>query len=687
MRRNRLFLHGLALALVALFLLRGPRPTPAYIGGPPLSLGLMCSWSTHVAIFRIDAVDRNKGVVLFRKVRDVKGKWPATVVRHSYPAGFAGRAHVLHWAEVGNTVVMCALESYKWSHTYIDNEWYAANTADWQTWNVSHSEPLLLRMYSGKTDRLADAVTAIVAGKEVVVPCMVDGPLADLQKRQAARQRLRASLKLLDYNPKRDLVGPGGDEFLPLRGMSAFTHLAPLGRCGPDAQAISVVDFDGDGRSDLCLIGAGRVTLWRNGGDYFSEVPLPAGGGARAAVWADYNGDGKPDLFLATPQGPRLYTNLGNGFRDDTHLLPVEPAHNLTAAAWIDYDGDGKPDLLLGNGFHGLRLYRNRGKSAPLPRGLKPGQPVPDNCRWFEDVSASVGLGPDGIGSNVRGDTLTVCDVDGDGRADFLYGAGTGLLVLNTPRGFRAVADSGISYRTGRVGPVFGDYNGDGRPDLFVPQRNGCKLFRNDGNGKFTDVTAQAGLARLTGHVTSAAWGDLDNDGHLDLVVGCLRAPNRYFRNKGNGTFEDATEAIGLNRRIFNTQAVVLADVNGDGALDVVFNNEGQDSCVLLGNPATPGRAVLTLRIAGPGALGGQVRVVSKKGKLIASQHICAGQGRGGQGAPEARFALAPGRYRIELRSTSGALRAKEVVVGGKHLKEVIDGSRIVKERPKGGPG
>src|SRR5439155_5507414 len=136
-----------------------------------------------------------------------------------------------------------------------------------------------------------------------------------------------------DYNPKRDLVGPGGDEFTRMAGMSAFSHISPLGRSGADAQAVSVVDFDGDGRTDLCLVGASQVGLWRNGGDYFNEVLLPAAGGARAAVWADYNGDGKPDLFLATPHGPRLYTNLGNGFRDDTHLLPVEPGYNLTAAA------------------------------------------------------------------------------------------------------------------------------------------------------------------------------------------------------------------------------------------------------------------------------------------------------------------------------------------------------------------
>jgi hypothetical protein len=680
MGRKRLFLYGPGVVLMGLLFLGKPQPGNAYIGGPPLSLGMMCWWSTHVAIMRIHALDRDKGVVIFRKVRDVKGKWPADEIRHAFPATLANRPYVLHWAEVGKTVVVCALESYKWSHTYVDNEWYACNTADWKTWNVSHSEPLLLRMYSGKTDRLADAVTAIVAGKEVVVPGMVDGNLVALQKRQAPRQRLRASLKLLDYNPKRDFVGPGGDEFTRLAGMPTFSHISPLGRTGADAQAVSIVDFDGDGQTDLCLLAGSRVALWRNSGDYFSEVPLPAVSGARAAVWADYNGDGRPDLFLATPQGPRLYTNLPTGFRDDSHLLPVEPGYNLTAAAWMDQDGDGRPDLLLANGFHGLRLYRNKGKADPLPAGFKPGQPVPDKCRWFEDVSARVGLGPDGIGSRVKGDTLTVCDVNGDGRPDFLYGAGTGMLVLNTPHGFREAINSGISYRAGKVGPVFGDFDGDGHPDLFVPQQGGCKLFRNDGKGRFTDVTARAGLAKFTGHATSAAWGDLDNDGHLDLVVGCLREPNRYFRNKGNGTFEDATIASGLNRRIFNTQAVALADVNGDGMLDVVFNNEGQESCVLLGR-SRAGRAVLTLRIAGSGGIpGGRVRVVGEGGKLIAHDQVGLGQGRGGQGASEARFALAPGRYQVEVRYSSGTVRAREIVVANNHLKAVIDDkTRVVK--------
>src|SRR5262249_38585141 len=150
---------------------------------------------------------------------------------------------------------------------------------------------------------------------------------------------------------------------------------------------------------------ASRIVLLQNSGESLSEMSIPGGLGARSAVWADYNGDGLPDLLLATPVGLKLYTNLGKGqLRDDSHLLPAEPYATLTAAAWIDYDGDGKPDILLANGFHGLKLYRNRGV-APK-----------DKEKAFEDVSVKVGLGENGIGAGLKGDTLTVSDVNGDGR-------------------------------------------------------------------------------------------------------------------------------------------------------------------------------------------------------------------------------------------------------------------------------
>src|SRR5258708_38003216 len=102
-----------------------------------------------------------------------------------------------------------------------------------------------------------------------------------------------------------------------------------------------------------------------------------------------------------------LYTYPGNGkFREDTKLLPVEPFYNLTAAAWIDYDGDGRPDLLLGNGFHGLRFYRNKGKAEP--QRSQPGKPTaPLLC--FEDASVSVGHGAFCLVTRFSCDTLTIC--------------------------------------------------------------------------------------------------------------------------------------------------------------------------------------------------------------------------------------------------------------------------------------
>ena len=78
---------------------------------------------------------------------------------------------------------------------------------------MSHGEPFLLRSFAGKPEKLAAAVTAMLAGQEVVVPCMVDGNKNALHMRQAKIQRLKASLKLQDYNPKRDFVGWGGEDF------------------------------------------------------------------------------------------------------------------------------------------------------------------------------------------------------------------------------------------------------------------------------------------------------------------------------------------------------------------------------------------------------------------------------------------------------------------------------------------
>jgi hypothetical protein len=707
------------------------RPARAYVE-IPYTLGRLINESTHVTLMAVEKIDRERNLIIYRKVKDIKGTHPTDVIRHNIGrGGFHPREWqtIMAWAQEGKHAVFC--HNGGASETCIDNYWYQAYAGgDW--WGMSHAEPYLLRTYAGKPERLATAVASMLQGNEVVVPCMVDGDKNALQLAQAKVQRLKASLKITEYNVTRDFVGWGGNEdFRLLAGMPGFSHIGSIGRVDPQASGIAAADFDGDGKTDLCLYGASRVVLLQNGGNSFNEVSLPYTGGARSADWADYNGDGRPDLLLATAAGPRLFTNAKEGFKNDSAGLPHEPYYNITSAAWIEYDGDRRPDILLANGFRGLRLYRNlgpEGESRPTvpvvgpwyvcgpfdnsgQRGFdiayppeksvdlkatydgKGGQKVgwregkfvdgqPNNLMifrpehnvqcvaylyrefnfpsaadlpislgsddtltvWlngekllaenvyrgvapdqnqltlrlkpgknslllkicqgdgdfafyyaargvplavtplFEDASEKAGLGPEGAGSRVKGDRLAVADVNGDGRDDFLYSAGTGLLVLGSAKGYVESPASGLRYRAGRVTPVFGDYDGDGRLDLFVPQGSSAKLFRGDGQGRFTDVTASSGEAAgpFAGAV-GAAWADVDGKGRLDLWVACQNGPNRFLRNLGGGRFGDAGEEIGLYQRTFNSRGVLALDLNKDGALDLVFNNEGQDSAVLLG--------------------------------------------------------------------------------------------------------
>jgi hypothetical protein len=596
---------------------------------------------------------------------------------------------------------------------------------------MSHGEPFLLRSYAGKVEKLALAVEEILANREVIVPAMQDGDKNLLHVRQAKVQRMKASLKLLEYNAARDFIGWGSEDFKRIASMPGFSHTAALTRVDPDARGLTALDVDGDGAADLLVYGERKVALVKVDGGALNEIGLPYAGGARSASWADYNGDGRPDLLLGTPEGPKLFTNTPKGFKDDTALLPKEPYYNVTAAAWIDYDGDGKPDVLLANGFNGLRLYRNPGQAAAvapklpkygpwsficgfdggfdkvnppeqgvdvkakykgkggadiawtegkfpdgqvhsflpiLPEPLKYEvtaylyreidceTPAEVNCSFgsddtltvwcngekliaqnvgrgaapdqdfaklklkpgknklllkicngggefgfyflpkepeiggggspFTDVTDKVGLGPDGLAGNVKGDRLLVADFNGDGRADILYMAGPGIILRNTPNGFTEDRGS-LKIKCGGVTPVAYDFNGDKQLDLLVPQDGGLKLFRNDGNFKFTDITAESGdLAKFTGNATSAVFVDLFKKGKTDLLVGVLGGTNRYYRNLGNGKFQDASHDIGLDRRILNSRAVVTGDVNKDGVVDVIFNNEGQDPFILLGDAA-----------------------------------------------------------------------------------------------------
>src|SRR5205085_1768634 len=110
-----------------------------------------------------------------------------------------------------------------------DNYWYQIYKNADDLYGMSHGEPFLLRSYAGKADKLPPIVRAMMDGREVIVPAMEDNKEL-LHKRAAKVMRMKASLKLITYDPKRDFVGWGGEDIRRLAGVTGFSHIGPLSR-------------------------------------------------------------------------------------------------------------------------------------------------------------------------------------------------------------------------------------------------------------------------------------------------------------------------------------------------------------------------------------------------------------------------------------------------------------------------
>ena len=132
--------------------------------------------------------------------------------------------------------------------------------------------------------------------------------------------------------------------------------------------------------------------------------------------------------------------------------------------------------------------------------------------------------------------------------------------------------------------PLFADFDGDKLVDLLVPQ--GAAAFSTAATAKGTSlslhVPPETWPDRSRGP-SRQPWADFDRDGRLDLFVACVKGPNRYFRNAGAASSSTPATNIGLNQRVFNSRALSVVDLNRDGVLDLVLNNEGQESVILLG--------------------------------------------------------------------------------------------------------
>ena len=292
-----------------------------------------------------------------------------------------------------------------------------------------------------------------------------------------------------------------------------------------------------------------------------------------------------PDMGTFAPSGPgasRLFAHAADALRPvprhtaslailDTPLLPYPSRREQIALAAGDLDGDGNDDFVFGgSGNAPTTVYLQREDGT-----FRAGARLPADATMSETTAAAI-LDADGDGRN---DIWTVSShAAALNRPDHRH-----RLFLNTGDGtFGAAPDVSLQQAGERVILAPGDYNGDGRIDLFVGSHSvpgsghgsGSRLLRNDG-GTFLDVTGETALAlaRLT-TVTDAAWVDIDGTGTLDLLVaGEWMAPT-LLRNDG-GQLADATADVGLDGLAGWWQALAVADFDRDGDPDVVAGNLG----------------------------------------------------------------------------------------------------------------
>ncbi len=327
-------------------------------------------------------------------------------------------------------------------------------------------------------------------------------------------------------------------------------------------------DIDGDGDSDLFVGFNGSPNrLYRNDDgllvDVATEMGLADERSTRTSAWGDFDSDGDPDLFLgfAGGDGPvtKLYRNDGTSFLDITVDVGLQVAEGSTRqASWVDYDSDGDLDLFLALRNFPNTLFANENGT-------------------FRDVAAEVGL--DDLARTVGavwfdyqqdGDLdIFVANMDGDPNRLFSNDGGTFTDVATAAgvvSGGRGLGDESH----GTVRPCVVDYDNDGLFDLFMANYGPNALFRNGGDGTFRDVAPEFGLD-IDARYDACEFGDFDNDGRVDLfvngtVTGGIQYRDYLFRNTGDG-FADVTppELLGLDA----DHGVRWLDYDRDGALDL----------------------------------------------------------------------------------------------------------------------
>lgn len=271
-------------------------------------------------------------------------------------------------------------------------------------------------------------------------------------------------------------------------------------------------------------------------------INVPGAMGACCA-FADYNNDGYLDILFNPGSSVYLFRN-NNGFS----FTDVTDAAGLTGyrfrnLVWADYNNDGHLDVLAGLPVSAIYLFRNNGNGT------------------FTDVRAQLGL-PD------SGTRPLLLDYNRDGLLDILIiSSSESRLYKQTDTNFTLV----YTFVGGNAGTCF-DYDNDLDQDVYICRNGANKLYRNNGDGTWTDVTTEAGVGN-TGNANGAVSGDFNNDGNLDLYVANLGGSfNVFYINQGNGTFLNRTSFYSVGD-VSDGRTCDMIDFNNDRLLDIFTTN------------------------------------------------------------------------------------------------------------------
>ena len=488
--------------------------------------------------------------------------------------------------------------------------------------------------------------------------------------------------------PRRHLVPPS--VFESQYPLPRFENVAR--RAGVDVYGISggaiLDDFDRDGHLDLVLSAMGyedpmRFLRGRGDGTFEDRTALSGLAGETGGLnmtQADYDNDGLVDVLVL--RGGWLKTegrfpmsllrNEGGGrFRDVTRAAGIFRLAPTQTATWLDYDGDGWLDLYVGNESardsaepHPCELYHNNADGT------------------FTNVAREAGVEVVGY---VKG--VVSGDYNNDGRPDLYVSvlAQENLLFRNdgpaSGGGWRFTnvgSAAGVTEPLASFGAFFFDYDNDGWPDLFVAGFNPStiagdvaadylglpvraprgRLYRNRGDGTFEDATRAAGVYKVI-PTMGLNFGDLDNDGFLDFYLGTgnpdlgTLVPNRMFRNTGRGTFQDVTTA-GNFGHLQKGHGICFGDLDEDGDQDVfeVMGGAYQDDKAYSALYENPGNANhwLSLELEGVranrAAMGARIKVTVESAGGPRVLHRTVGSG--------GSFGASPLRQEIGLGDASG---------------------------------